>query len=112
MSRADLCIGAGGVTSLERCCLGLPSLIITIAENQISLAKALAYSNAARYLGDVQTVSVDVIISALNEFVFDAAYLDKFASYAKNLVDGFGVERVLEKMVQNMNNNTSLAVFL
>jgi len=30
--RADVAIGAGGVSSLERCCLGLPSLLVTLAE--------------------------------------------------------------------------------
>jgi UDP-2,4-diacetamido-2,4,6-trideoxy-beta-L-altropyranose hydrolase len=34
MIRADLCIGAGGTTTWERLCLGLPSLVVTVAENQ------------------------------------------------------------------------------
>ncbi|MES2770649.1 MAG: UDP-2,4-diacetamido-2,4,6-trideoxy-beta-L-altropyranose hydrolase, partial [Pseudomonadota bacterium] len=35
MAQADLMIGAGGGPSWERCCLGLPALILSIAENQI-----------------------------------------------------------------------------
>ncbi|CCE22428.1 UDP-2,4-diacetamido-2,4,6-trideoxy-beta-L-altropyranose hydrolase [Methylotuvimicrobium alcaliphilum] len=34
MLRADLAFGAGGVTTWERCCLGLPSLVIMTANNQ------------------------------------------------------------------------------
>ena len=34
MADADLAIGAGGVSSLERCCLGLPSVLLTVADNQ------------------------------------------------------------------------------
>lgn len=34
MAQADLAIGAGGITTWERCCLGLPSITIAVAENQ------------------------------------------------------------------------------
>ena len=34
MLQADLAIGAGGVTAWERCCLGLPSMLVTLAGNQ------------------------------------------------------------------------------
>ena len=39
--KADLAIGACGTTTWERCCLGLPSLVITISNNQIPIAKEL-----------------------------------------------------------------------
>lgn len=39
MNEADLAIGAGGTTTWERCFLGLPSLVIAVAENQIEIAK-------------------------------------------------------------------------
>ena len=34
MAAADLAIGAGGSTTWERCCLGLPALSICVADNQ------------------------------------------------------------------------------
>jgi UDP-2,4-diacetamido-2,4,6-trideoxy-beta-L-altropyranose hydrolase len=34
MVMADMAVGAGGVTSLERCCMGLPSIVLMVAENQ------------------------------------------------------------------------------
>ena len=43
MLNADLSIGASGSTNWERLCLGLPSLIFTVAENQIKFSKILAY---------------------------------------------------------------------
>ena len=39
MLRADICIGASGMSMWERCCMGLPSLTITIANNQKKLQK-------------------------------------------------------------------------
>lgn len=54
MAEADLAIGAAGSTSWERCCLGLPALMVVLAENQKSIAESLAEVNACIYLGDVQ----------------------------------------------------------
>ena len=41
MTRADLAIGAAGITSWERLCLGLPALVVTLAENQRPFAEEL-----------------------------------------------------------------------
>lgn len=46
LTQADLCIGAGGMTSWERCCLGLPTLTVAVAENQIGGVQQLANKGA------------------------------------------------------------------
>ena len=43
MSLADLSIGAGGTMVWERCYLGLPALLISIADNQRRQAAAVHY---------------------------------------------------------------------
>ncbi len=45
MSKSDLCIGAGGSTSWERCCLGLPTISFAIADNQIGVLAELEKKN-------------------------------------------------------------------
>lgn len=47
MAESDIAIGAAGATSWERCCLGLPSIIVVLAANQVSIAEALEKSHAA-----------------------------------------------------------------
>ncbi len=47
MHRCDLAIGAAGVSALERCCVGLPSLIIPVAANQLAGARAIVASGGA-----------------------------------------------------------------
>lgn len=50
MARADLALGAAGSTSWERACLGLPSLLVPVAENQQQSAQALEAAGVARCL--------------------------------------------------------------
>jgi len=47
MADSDLAIGAAGSTSWERCCLGLPTLMVVLAANQRRIASALALKGAA-----------------------------------------------------------------
>jgi UDP-2,4-diacetamido-2,4,6-trideoxy-beta-L-altropyranose hydrolase len=47
MADADLAIGAAGSTSWERCCLGLPTILLVLAENQRLIAQSLAQAGLA-----------------------------------------------------------------
>lgn len=50
MADSDLAIGAAGSTSWELCCLGVPSLLICVADNQRYVIAALASASAAAQL--------------------------------------------------------------
>ena len=50
MAQADWAVGAAGGTSWERCALGLPTLLLVIADNQRSIAEQLQAAGAARFL--------------------------------------------------------------
>ncbi|MGO4917078.1 UDP-2,4-diacetamido-2,4,6-trideoxy-beta-L-altropyranose hydrolase [Pseudogemmobacter sp. W21_MBD1_M6] len=54
MASADLAIGGAGGTSWERCCLGLPSLLLVLADNQAPAARAMEDAKAAVLLGDIR----------------------------------------------------------
>jgi UDP-2,4-diacetamido-2,4,6-trideoxy-beta-L-altropyranose hydrolase len=94
MQRADLAIGAGGVGALERCALGVPSAILTVADNQHTNARNLAASGAAVYWGDIGARSVDEIAAGLKALVGDQAARVAMSDAAAALVDGLGAARV------------------
>ena len=50
---ADLCIGALGMTTYERCILGIPSLTIMVADNQKYVVSKFAESNTIVNLGTI-----------------------------------------------------------
>lgn len=96
MAKADLAVGAGGGTTWERLCMGLPSLVLSIAENQIPACEALAFSGLIRYLGGAHDLDVTAIESALIESLAVAGQLRALATGNQTLVDGRGVNRVAE----------------
>lgn len=51
MADSDLAIGAAGSSSWERCCLGLPTLMVVLADNQQGIASGLESAGAAIALG-------------------------------------------------------------
>ncbi len=89
MVRADLAIGAGGATTWERACLGLPSLVIAIAMNQLKSTQALHHHGHLQLLGSEALVSVEEITSALLARLHDPD--TKVAG--SGLTDGWGVSR-------------------
>lgn len=48
MADSDLAIGAAGSTSWERCVLGLPSVIVVLAENQREIGRAMDVAGVAK----------------------------------------------------------------
>ncbi|WP_353979031.1 UDP-2,4-diacetamido-2,4,6-trideoxy-beta-L-altropyranose hydrolase [Salinicola endophyticus] len=91
MAEADLAIGAAGSTSWERCCLGLPTLILVLAENQRDIAAALESAGAAIRL-DSGALGED--LSSVLARVMGARYLSRMSERAARLVDGEGVKRL------------------
>lgn len=94
IAQADMAIGAGGVSSLERCCLGVPSITITIADNQRKLADELAQAGATEYLGPVTQLSAADVADAVSRLASDPARRLAMRAAAITIVDGLGVARV------------------
>jgi UDP-2,4-diacetamido-2,4,6-trideoxy-beta-L-altropyranose hydrolase len=94
MKRADLAMGAGGGMNWERCCLGLPTIAVDIAENQINGLTALAKAGALLHLGSAASVTQDRIESAIRSLVSDPARTRSMGEAASALVDGQGTSRV------------------
>jgi UDP-2,4-diacetamido-2,4,6-trideoxy-beta-L-altropyranose hydrolase len=96
MTEADLAIGAGGGMALERCCLGLPSIIIEIADNQRHIAVALAGRGAARNLGPAAALQRNALAEALHEMAVNTVDRRAMASAAADICDGHGLRHLLD----------------
>lgn len=102
MAKADLAIGACGATSWERLCLGLPTLVVTVGENQRPIANELSQRGLIRWLGHQDMVDQATIAQALGELIqqgLDASWSRRCLA----VVDGNGVKRVCAALTVTAN---------
>lgn len=95
MAAADLAIGAGGSMSWERCCLGLPTIVMATADNQLAQSEDLVREGAQLYLGRVADVDAARLARVLDEVLRQPAWLAHMAERGQALVDGRGCQRVV-----------------
>jgi spore coat polysaccharide biosynthesis predicted glycosyltransferase SpsG len=96
MCLADLSIGAVGSTSWERCCLGLPAILIVLAENQKSAAVALKKSGAVIITDS--GVAVRAELEQLMKVDFCMISLIKMANLGAAMVDGDGCINIVSEL--------------
>lgn len=98
MVKADLAIGAAGATTWERCCLGLPALVITMADNQVPIAEELDRRKCIIWLGNAKNVSLVKLRTSLNEIMCNGLP-GRWSKSCMQLVDGNGCTRVVDAMM-------------
>jgi UDP-2,4-diacetamido-2,4,6-trideoxy-beta-L-altropyranose hydrolase len=99
MQEADLALGAGGTASWERCCLGLPALVIAVADNQVESMLTLSRHGVITGLGMASEVSVERIAAALTQAVAEPESLRRMSGAGMQLVDGRGTARVAQAIL-------------
>ena len=97
---ADLAVGAFGVSIWERLLLGVPSIIVTIADIQELPARALAQDGYAIYLDGSETVTADAIREAVEKYLRNPGALAELSRKGMELVDGEGAGRVADVMIE------------
>lgn len=102
MAQADLALGAGGCTTWERLCLGLPSLVITVAENQVPFTKDLHQEGFLTWLGGGEAIGPDDIRSALVKLIEQNTGAHRQALRGKVLVRGNGTAQVANVLTQGV----------
>ncbi|PTU32371.1 UDP-2,4-diacetamido-2,4,6-trideoxy-beta-L-altropyranose hydrolase [Stenotrophobium rhamnosiphilum] len=96
---ADLSIGAGGTTTWERSALRLPSIVISIAENQEKISEDLAKTGAILYLGRSQDVTVETLSHIISTALHCPELLYALSDHSGRIVDGKGAKRVALHML-------------
>lgn len=95
MAAHDLAIGAGGTTSWERCCLGLPSLVTILADNQITVIENLADAGALFNLGWYNAPDFEQTIRDGFNAISDLPAYKDMAGAAAEICDGKGLDRLI-----------------
>lgn len=95
MADSDLSIGAAGSTSWERCCLGLPTVMIVLADNQQQLAQGLEHAGAVHVLQPQQII--DCLPAVLGSLVSTSNRV-AMSQAASFIADGSGVAAVIQHL--------------
>ncbi len=99
MARADVAIGAAGSMSWERCCMGLPTVAVVVADNQQPIADLLRSFGAAIIASGDDNGIEDVIAAHTETLLGDRAMQSCLSKAAAELCDGLGLERVLDALI-------------
>jgi spore coat polysaccharide biosynthesis predicted glycosyltransferase SpsG len=95
MAWADVAISAGGSTCLELAFMGLPLLLLVLAENQGRNAECLAATDVAVNLGWHAHCTPEQITEALQTLCFSQARRRAMSREGRVLTDGKGCVRVV-----------------
>jgi len=104
MRESDLVIGAGGSTNWERMCLGVPSIVLSVAQNQVEICKLLSRDGYINYLGRANEVDSGVICNAVSNLIKQTNLLREQSIRMMKIVDGLGVGRVCAKIIDRGKN--------
>jgi UDP-2,4-diacetamido-2,4,6-trideoxy-beta-L-altropyranose hydrolase len=99
MAWADIAITAGGSTAWELAFMGLPSLVLILADNQRPVADRLDSLGVSVNLGSYRKRSSAKITQAVTQLLEAPERRAEMAQQGRGLVDGWGVARVLESLI-------------
>jgi spore coat polysaccharide biosynthesis predicted glycosyltransferase SpsG len=94
MADSDLAVGAAGATSWERCCLGLPTIMLVLADNQRQVAQGLEQGQAARTIERLQDIG-SCLPKLLRHLIEHPSVMQLMSQSATRIVDGKGVSTVV-----------------
>ena len=98
MASVDLALSAAGTTVWELCALGVPTVLVTAAANQVRGAAALDRAGAAVDLGPVAALAARGLGAHLRSILADAPLRARLSAAASALVDGQGAGRVVQAL--------------
>ena len=100
IAEADIGIGSFGVSTWERCCLGLPSINIVVGEHNIRFAKALQKEKIGKVIF-VNSMKSE-LIPAIQFAIENSEFRHQLSTRSSNLVDGKGVPRTVDWIASNL----------
>lgn len=99
MAASDICIGAGGSSTWERCCMGLPSIVISVAENQRRVIEDIGRQGIVVDMGCQDKINEFDLKNEIENLIKDIDKRRMMSVKSKGLVDGKGSNRVADIML-------------
>ncbi|MBI4349108.1 MAG: UDP-2,4-diacetamido-2,4,6-trideoxy-beta-L-altropyranose hydrolase [Elusimicrobia bacterium] len=98
MEWAEAAIATAGSTIMELAYMGLPSVLITLADNQCPGAVEMEKRGLASFAGEAKDVTPESLAALVTRLCKDAAFRRRASDLGRALVDGRGAARVAAAM--------------
>lgn len=98
--KADLAIIAGGNTLQELAFLGVPTVLIAVADNQIHGCQYAHEHQYGIYAGTSDSIEPDRLACTLTSILEDVELRNKMSNNGKRQIDGKGAERIVNAMLR------------
>lgn len=101
MEEHDIVVSAGGTTMYELCAIGVPTIIYSLADNQISESKYMDKIGCVKYVGDVREGKMfwGKLLRLMKDLSQDEYERKKMMMNMKSIVDGNGCRRICEEIL-------------
>jgi UDP-2,4-diacetamido-2,4,6-trideoxy-beta-L-altropyranose hydrolase len=106
MTSCDIAVSAAGSTLYELCACGIPTITYVLADNQILGAEAFQERNLMVNLGDARENKhlPEQIDKAIRELNMDFEGRKSMSRRMRNMVDGFGADRIVGEIGKRKGN--------
>jgi UDP-2,4-diacetamido-2,4,6-trideoxy-beta-L-altropyranose hydrolase len=105
---ADLGIGAGGSAMWERCYLGLPTITVVFAENQVRTSEDVAQLGAIEYLGSTDSLGADDYERAISRLIANPQRLKQISDAALAVVQKQTTSSVVDEILNFQQQDSAI----
>ena len=102
MKMCDMAVTAGGTTIYEICASGLPSVLYTLADNQLQIARTFADQGIIPWAGDIRE-NMSLCIQNIEDLIeqySDRSLWEQKSAQLHSIVDGKGAYRVAKELIK------------
>lgn len=101
MANADLAIGAAGHTAYEYAAMSLPSILIPMSALQASFSKEMDAYGATITFDLKESSSLEGVGDFIDQIADDVVALERMSQASRGLIDGCGVERLTNILIDH-----------
>lgn len=109
MLSADLAVCAAGSTLYELCCMGVPTIALPIAENQLPNAQGFVQRGLGLAIDALDWTATDV--AEMVKRMKNKDFRQQLSERARSEVDGLGARRIAQALANLVESSISLPEF-
>lgn len=99
MQKCDIAISAGGSTFYELCSFGIPTILFSLADNQLPICYSADEQKVALFAGKYDQNLIDNISSLALQLKENEKMREMLWNHSLKLVDGNGAKRLAERLI-------------